>query len=252
LTEAGQALAPGTREGFEALSAAWRSAKRLQDTATLTVTSGPALTAKWLAPRLFKFATDHPEIELRFSATLRRIDLARDSVDVALRYGYGPDPGLFSRRVIEDWISPMMTPELARTLSSPADLRNATLFHADDIRFLDPPVDWGAWFRAAGIGPVPSGGPRFGQSDHAIDAALAGGGIVLGRSTFAAKALREGRLVAPFPLALTTKAHYRFLCLEGAETRPQVAAFLEWILAEAKDLNDLWDGRQLVAAADVP
>src|SRR5210317_545459 len=56
LTEAGRALSPGATEGFQALSAAWRAAQRLQDEQTLTVTAGPAFTAKWLAPRLYEFA----------------------------------------------------------------------------------------------------------------------------------------------------------------------------------------------------
>ena len=62
LTEAGRALLPGCTDGFEALRTAWRAAQRLNDTNTLTVTAGPAFTAKWLAPRLFDFAQAHPEI----------------------------------------------------------------------------------------------------------------------------------------------------------------------------------------------
>ena len=64
LTEAGRALVPGTRDGFASLTAAWRGARRVTDTSTITVTAGPAFTAKWLAPRMFAFAQDHPDIEL--------------------------------------------------------------------------------------------------------------------------------------------------------------------------------------------
>lgn len=46
LTEAGQVLAPGTSDAFQALSTAWRAALRLQDEGALTVTAGPAFTAK--------------------------------------------------------------------------------------------------------------------------------------------------------------------------------------------------------------
>ena len=51
------------------------------------MTAGPALTAKWLAPRLFEFARSHPEIELRLSASLKVVDLRRGDVDVAIRFG---------------------------------------------------------------------------------------------------------------------------------------------------------------------
>jgi LysR family glycine cleavage system transcriptional activator len=65
-----------------------------------------------------------------------------------------------------------------------------------------------------------------------VDAAIAGVGVVLGRRALVIKDLAEGRLVAPFPYALRTGARFRFLCPEGMENRPQVAAFRDWILAE--------------------
>ena len=95
LTEAGRVLAPGSADGFQTLSDAWRAARRLQDTRTLSVTAGPAFTAKWMAPRFYEFAKAHPEIELQFFAGLRIMDFDRDEIDVAIRFGYGPDPELY-------------------------------------------------------------------------------------------------------------------------------------------------------------
>lgn len=250
LTPAGRALAPGTTEGFTTLGQAWRNARRMNDTRTITVTAGPAFTAKWLAPRLFGFARAHPEIELRFSASLRIMDFDRDEIDLAIRFGFGPDEGLYSRPLLHEWATPMMSPELARQITRMEDLRHATLLHQDDIAFLKPDVDWDAFFLVAGLGPAPTNGPRFSQADHANDAAAAGAGVVMGRTSLAAREVAEGRLVAPFDLALTTRAHYRILCPPGTETRPQVAAFLEWIFREAAGTDHLSQGRRMIAARD--
>ncbi|MEO1677041.1 MAG: transcriptional regulator GcvA [Pseudomonadota bacterium] len=247
LTAAGRALAPGLTDGFDALAAAWRAARRVGDTRALTVTAGPAFTAKWLAPRLFLFAQAHPEIDLRFVATLRSLDFDRDEVDVAIRFGFAAPTALYSRSILSDWIAPMAAPEVAAKLTSYGDMRAATLLHQDDIGFLDPPIDWGEWFRLAGLGAAPTTGPRFSNADHAIDAAVAGVGVVLGRSSLAARDVAEGRLVIPLDLAMTTEAHYRFLCPKGAETRPQIAAFLEWLSAQAAE-NDLAPPARLIAS----
>jgi len=60
LTEAASALAPGATDGFQTLVTAWRKVQRTQDNHSLTVTAGPAFTAKWVAPRMFEFAqADH-------------------------------------------------------------------------------------------------------------------------------------------------------------------------------------------------
>lgn len=253
LTEAGRQLAPGAEEGFTALRAAWRAAQRVTDQSSLTITAGPAFTAKWLAPRLFRFVQAYPGIDLRFAATLRVLDLDRDDVDAAIRFGLWEDrPGLFSRRVHDEWLTPMMTPELAARYMHPEDLLGAPLLHQEDTRFLNPSVGWGAWFRANDLTPPPPGGASFSQADHAIDAALAGAGVVLGRISLTEKDLREGRLVAPFPVALTTEAHYRFVCQQGMQDRPQIRAILEFILNETQSLTPYREGRVFVQAADVP
>lgn len=251
LTEAGLALVPGTRDGFASLTAAWRSVRRVTDTSTITVTAGPAFTAKWLAPRMFAFAQDHPDIELRFTATLRLLDFARDDVDVAIRFGMPHDEDVFARSIIREWVTPMMSPELAATIRKPEDLANATLLHQDDISFLKPSIQWPAWFAAAGLGTPPAGGLRFSQADHAQDSALTGTGVMLGRVSLAARDLAEGRLVMPFDLSLTTEAHYRLICANGAEKRPHIKAFLDWIEGQTTEILSLDEGRRFVSAAAV-
>ena len=239
LTEAGRALSPGATDGFERLGAAWRAARRTQEGAPLTVTAGPGFTAKWLAPRLFTFAAANPDIELRFSASLRLMDFDRDEVDVAIRFGQSPDNGLFSRTIIEEWLCPMVTPRLAEQVRTPEDLLALPLIHQDDIAFIKPAVDWPAWFDRAGVAHGALGGPRFSQADHAVDAALAGAGAVLGRASMAEGHLREGQLVMPFDLALRANATYRLVCPEGAEERPRVKRFMDWVLAETESIRAL-------------
>ena len=232
LTETGQALAPGVTDGFQTLGVAWRTAQRMTDNQTLNVTAGPAFTSKWLAPRLYEFAQAHPEIELRFSASLKMMDFGRDGIDVAIRFGYGPDTGLYSLPLADEWVCPVMTPALAAQLPTPESLVEAPLIFDDSISFLKPRSDWDTWFRAMGVDFAPSHGLRFSQADHAVDAALAGVGIVLGRRALVVKDLDDGRLVAPFPTALDTGVKFRFLCADGVQNRPQIAAFRDWIVAE--------------------
>ncbi|MBL4541317.1 MAG: transcriptional regulator GcvA [Rhodobacteraceae bacterium] len=252
LTAAGRALAPHAADGFESLRAGWRAARRLTATRTLSITAGPAFTAKWLAPRLFRFAAAHPDIELRFTASLRLMDFDRDEIDVAIRFGQSEDADFYSEVLATEWMTPMVAPQHAAGLRAPEDLARLALLHQDDIGFLDPPANWAAWFAAAGLPPPPAGGARFSQADHALDAALAGAGAVLGRGILAEAALREGRLVAPFDLVLDLTAAYRLICPRGAETRADIAAFRAWIRDETESLNalraGLWPGRVPAAA----
>ncbi len=251
LTNEGKALAPGVADGFQSLSVAWRNALRLQDEQTLTITAGPAFTAKWLAPRLYEFAQAHPEIELRFSASLRIMDFARDAVDVAIRFGATGDQDLWTLPLAEEWVSPVMTPELAARFPTPQSLTEAPLVFDDSINFLQPLSNWETWFRAMGIDFSPKNGPRFSQADHAIDAALAGVGVVLGRRALVVKDIHDGRLLLPFKKALMSRGRFRFLCPNGTEERPQVRAFREWILAEIAKTTYITDGLEIIPAGEV-
>ncbi|UWQ92155.1 transcriptional regulator GcvA [Aliisedimentitalea scapharcae] len=251
LTEAGRTLAPGAAQGFTQLTAAWTATRRLQDNTTLTVTAGPALTAKWLAPRLYEFARAHPEIDLRFSATLRLMDFERDDVDVAIRFGLGTDDGLYSVPVRKEWMTPVMTPEMAEQFPTPHSLTKAPLIFDTSIDFLNPRCDWPAWFRAVRIDHNPTHGAHFSNADHAIDAAVAGVGVALGRRAMIIKDLEEGRLVAPFPVALETQARFRFLCQKGAENRPQVAAFRDWFVYEIEKTAHISDRFSIIPVEDI-
>jgi len=252
LTEAGRALAPGTQDAFATLAAAWRATRRLQDDTVLNVTAGPAFTAKWLAPRLYQFAQAHPDIELRFWASQKALDFQRDDIDVAIRFGQGGDAGLYALPLAKEWVTPVMTAELAARYPTPDSLREAPLIFDDTIAFLKPRCDWATWFRAVGLTFAPRHGARFSQADHAIDAALTGVGVALGRRALVVKDLQDGKLVAPYKIAIESQTRFRCLCPLGAETRPQIVHFRDWMLAEIDKTAAVSDALTIVPVEEVP
>lgn len=248
LTEAGRVLQPGVAEGFARLAEAVRALERLDGDAALTITAGPGFTAKWLAPRFFGFVAGHPEIELRFVASLKILDFDRDGVDAAIRFGGQGDPALYCEALIDEWVVPVATPERALGLARPGDLLRAPLIHDDSIDFLRPRSDWPAWFRTLGV-PDPEGlasrGPRFSNADHAVDAALEGAGVALGRASLIERDLSSGRLVAPIGIGLKVPGKYRFMCKKGAETTPRIATLLDWLRRETATTNAFGEAFEL-------
>lgn len=252
LTEAGRTLAPGVAEGFLALAEAWQATRRSQNNTTLMVTAGPALTAKWLAPRLYEFARSHPDIDLSFSATLRMVDLHREDVDVAIRFGEADPPGVYSRTVHNEWLTPVMTPELAEQYSTPEAITKAPLIIDESLHFLTNPPQWQDWFRAVGIDFTPDHGTRFSGADHAVDAAVAGLGVALARRPMIIKDIQDGRLVAPFPIAIEVPACFRFVCPDGSQDRPQIAAFRDWFFAEIDKTAHIFDRFRIIPLGELP
>src|SRR5262250_433841 len=62
LTAAGKLLYPGLQTGFAHLREAVAGLKQSDTASVLVVSTPPGLTAKWLAPRLYRFANAHPDI----------------------------------------------------------------------------------------------------------------------------------------------------------------------------------------------
>lgn len=244
LTEAGHTLAPGVDKGFRELASAWQATRRIDDTSVLTVTAGPALTAKWLAPRLFDFARDNPDIELRFAASLQLVDLDHSGVDVALRFSSSVDDRYFNQPVRKEWMTPVMTPQMAEQYPTLESLADAPLIHDESLNALRPVPDWTSWFHTMGIDVDASHGTRFSNADHAVDAAVSGSGVALGRRAIILQDLLEGRLVAPFKTAVEINARFYFMCLRDAADRPHVQAFREWFFAEIEKtayMSDAFD-----------
>jgi len=250
LNEAGRALAPGAAEGFAAFRAAAQAVTRLAEDRALTITAGPAFTAKWLAPRFFRFAEAHPEIELRFVASLRILDFDRDGVDAAIRYTTHVDESLYSEVLARDWHVPLCAPGIAESVSAPADLARLPLLHDASLAHTGVPLGWPEWFSAAGEGQLDGRrGVRFSNADHALDAAVAGAGVALGRLHLAERDIAAGRLVAPLPMAIGRNSSYRFVCPLGAESSPVVGVLIAWMREEMRSVNSLLERFSLVNIA---
>ena len=233
LSEAGQAYLPPLREAFDQLAAATERLVRRDSSGSLTVSALSSFAVTWLVPRLKRFREREPEIDVRLSASDHLTDFAREDVDVAIRYGRGEWPGLRVDRIMTEDVFPVCAPALiqgAKALRRPADLRHVTLLH-EDMR-----ESWRMWLLAAGVAGVdPERGPGFSHANMAIQAAVDGQGVALGRTPLVAAELAAGRLVKPFAISLPAEFAYYLVCPETTAERHKNAAFRAWLLETATE-----------------
>lgn len=235
LTEAGSALLPGLRAGFAQLGEAVAQLRTQQRDRPLTVSANLSFCSKWLIPRLDGFRTRHPAIDIRIDASNELVDFAGDDVDVAVRFGRGSYPGLVSHKLWDAQAFPVCSPDLpsaAKPLNTPADLRNHTLLHSDWFSESDTWLDWRAWLLSAGVTDIdPHTGLQFNQTTLAIQAAIAGQGVVLANRLLVADDLEAGRLIRPFELSLDVAFTFYLVYPQASAERPAIVAFREWLLA---------------------
>jgi len=237
LTEHGRLIRPGIHEAFEQMHRTMRQLRRRQQSNVLTVAAGPAFTAKWLSPRLYRFIALNPGIDARMSASVGKSDLAIDDIDVAIRFGPGDYPGYHSVKLMDEFVTPMCSPALLQgpnAIRTPDDLANHTLIHDDTHLGVFMLKNWADWLDEAGASNVDpaASGLHFNVADHALDAAIGGGGVVLGRTCLAEPDIRAGRLVTPFELKLKAEFSFYVISLEARKDEPAIAAFRDWIFNE--------------------
>ncbi len=229
LTEKGRELAASAGRALDVLRDAVTVAQGRREAGYVTLSMLPSVATKWLAPRLGRFVNQHPDIDLRVSASRNLVNFEAEEIDAAIRYGKGNWSGLRAELLGGETVFPVCTPAYAEDLGliTPDRLTRATLLHADIEE------DWATWFGTAGFAKdrVPQG-PRLGDAAAIMQAAIDGQGVALGRSRLVADDLVSGRLIAPFEIELPASFSYWFVRPEGSVESQNLIVVFEWIRSE--------------------
>lgn len=228
LTEGGhrlyEAVAQGMQIMFDAAAALHRDAAGGR--AHVVVTVLPSFASRWLVPRLQGFYDRHPNISVELVATIAPIDLSESSIDLGIRYGRGPWPGVTARRLAREYLFPVAA---AAGIKGHRRLPQSA---ADILRYprLNPYEHWGAWQRRAGILTAPAqAGPSYDDTGLMLQAAEAGQGVAIGRSWLVQDAINEGRLLRlPGPRMVAPRAYF-LVQPQGRAMSPAAQAFATWI-----------------------
>ena len=236
LTAPGERMLPDVSGAFQRLGSA---ADAVRDSAAgriVTVSIAPSLASRWLVPRIQDFREQYPGFELRVDARDQLVDLRRDDVDVALRYGPGGYEELHVEELPDQSVFPVCSPALLERgplLETPADLCAHTLLHVEWRHTTRLVPDWRSWLDAVGAPQVDTEtGPRFSQQSITLDAAVAGQGVALANEMLVAGDLEAGRLVRPLVESTPQEFRYFLVCLPEAVTTPRVRALREWVFSE--------------------
>lgn len=249
LTESAHLCLPKLQEGFDNLRQAMDKVTRRASAGALAIGASSAFMAKWLMPRLHRFVVLHPEIDIHIPGSMRQssafaprctddcVAQWADEVDVVIAFGDGDYPGLQTQKLLSLSVTPLCSPALLKgdlALAAPTDVLRHVLVQDNSDRPPGQAAFWDVWLAAAGVRHegLPAG-PRFTDSALALEAAMAGVGIVAGLSELAAADIAAGRLVAPFELAVPLTTGYYVVSNALASKRAAVDMFRHWLAQEA-------------------
>ncbi len=148
-----------------------------------------------LAPAIFAFLADHPEVTLDLRLEDRFVDLVDEGIDVALRISAAQDSSLIARRICDMQHSAVASPvylDAHGVPKTPDALRN----HACIVDTnLQGQANWRFTENGQTVSIHVNGPVRVNSPLSARDAALAGLGIAVLPGYLANQLVKEGRLV---------------------------------------------------------
>lgn len=231
LTDSGDRLFRVVHDAFLDIGAAVDRVRPQAEAGGLRVSVTASFAALWLIPRLAGFRERHPRIDLRIDTRGTPVDLDREAgVDVAIRYGEGDYPRYRVACSMTEAFGAYGSPAVvaaarhARPELITVNWDGSTLYASA----------WRQWCAAAGVDWVGGGMPGqvYDEEHYALQAAVAGHGLVLASSVLVADLLRNGLLAAFRPGVTVPGARYTALCAPGRERHRPVSAFLAWLAVE--------------------
>ncbi|HZZ94459.1 MAG TPA: transcriptional regulator GcvA [Usitatibacter sp.] len=228
LTAAGRGFAERVRAVLDDLVLAAEMARPARREGRLSVSVLPSFASRWLMPRLIRFMEAHPKIEVSVNASVALADFARDEIDLAIRFGAGPWPGVACEKFLDDEYFPVASPRMNRGKlpRTPADLATVRLMKEDRDY-------WQRWFEVAGVQlERPIEGPLFNDSTYSLQAAARGEGVALARRSIIGEDLVRGTLVRLFDIAVPCREAYWFVCPQEIVNAARIVAFKDWVKAE--------------------
>lgn len=229
LTAEGKRLHPILTRAFDEIYAGIDLISMRGRRDVVSVQAYTTFAQRWLIPRLNKFHSHHPEIEVRISASLQPADFSSGTVQAAIRSGSGSFPGCESQHLLPIILVPVCRPDLVGELNSPADLRRHTLIHSLARR-----DDWATWLKSAGYGDLDcTRHMKLENSTLCYEAAMEGIGIAMGILPLVLSAIESGKLAIPFRQTVETGEGYSLIWPSGRPMRGSVTAFHRWLVSEA-------------------
>lgn len=236
VTPEGRLAYPGVRDGFLKVADAVHSLQHRELDKIVRVSAPPSFASRWMLPRLHRFCTEHPSMNINLDSTPRLVDFFSENMDVGIRYGKGNYPGLVTELLFEEFIFPVCSPFLLshEPLCAPLSvLDDLPLIHDTTAHLESDLPTWRSWMAQNAITHIDCTHGPYLNSMLAVQAAVDGRGVLLGRSVIVADDLAAGRLVRPFDLAIKVQQAYYIVMPPDRVTAPKVVAFRSWLLREA-------------------
>ena len=225
VTPEGAKLAQALGEAFRGIAQALAEVSGAAPGAPVRVTLTPAFAAQWLMPRLGAFWKAHPDIEVSLNPDKRLVDLRREGIDIALRFGNGKWPGLEAEFLTAADYVIVAAPDL---LGGRHDLTPAELSAMPWVIEQDWPEAL-TWLKSFGLKPDAMNISYMPTEELALSAARQGYGLHVEAAALVEADVEIGALEIVGRVRDDSLAYY--MVTKPGPKRAELKVFMTWLKA---------------------
>jgi len=217
------------------------------DVATQDITSNPKMDIvrisvapnfliRWLIPRLSRFQSKHPDVELQINSSNQPVDLKAFNTDMAVYFGHGDWHDIDVELLYNVSLVPVCSKALLKDkhpLKSPQDLQHYPLIHVSKRLY-----EWPEWLDISNIEYSGfSRGLQLSSSQLATTAARENLGVALADRTLSSPEIESGKLIMPFDILLDSQKAFYLAHNKNPMMTYGMRVFKEWVIDEVQ--NDI-------------
>ena len=239
-TLAGEILCSAAHNSTSEMERALARVITVRESNTIRVSVPPSLAMKWMVPMMGRAKA--AGIEISVQAESRLVDFTRGEADVSVRYGLGPYAGVRTLSLGTSYMQPLASPgyikengiDPEKPWAKPLDMLIDEVTEMDHVPFgwkqlQEADVRWAK--NASSIS-------RFDRTDLALQGAINGLGVALGRSMLYETDVKNGFLI-PLGPAYRVEPSDWLVCSYEFATSEKYKAFAKWLVDEVANTHKI-------------
>ncbi len=231
ITPTGERYLQSIKESLNGIEVATQWITTHPNMGVVSINVAPNFLIRWLLPRLHRFQSVYPSIELQLSASNELIDLYENKTDMAIFFGHGDWHDIEIELLSSVYLVPVCTNHILQDqypLKTPADLRHYPLIHV--VKRL---YEWPEWLQQQGVDYSGfSRGIQLSSSQLATAAARQDLGIALADKQLSAPEIDSGELIIPFDKTLDTRRGFYLAHNKNRAMTDAMTVFKQWVTDE--------------------
>src|SRR5215471_8820168 len=203
---------------------------------TVSITATIAFASSALTWKIPAFHRANPGIDIRVIESDECLDLDRDDIDLAIRYGAGTWSNVSIIHLFDEEMFPICSAKMAKKNPDIANIRNIPkypLLHLGGAPHQRE--NWNHLLELAGLKLTGElGGLWFSNYSNIVEAARDGHGVAIGWRHVVERHMESGELVNPTGKVFKTGRGFYLLKKQSAVLAPAAQRLHDWVLREFK------------------